>query len=65
MPIALEIFQGKVAPITKALATLGSSVERYIVLAILAEEVPGIELNHSFLQFLADLGGTFQVDLTV
>ena len=63
--IALETFQGKVAPITNALSTLGSSVERYIVLAIIAEEVPGIELNHSFLQLLADLGGTFQIDLSV
>ena len=65
VPIALEIFHGKVAQITKAVSALGSSVERYIVLGILAEEVPGIELDHSFLQLLADLGGTFQVDLSV
>ena len=65
VPIALETFHGKVAQITKAISALGSSVERYIVLSILADDVPGIELDHSFLQLLADLGGTFQVDLSV
>ena len=52
------------APFAKAVSSLGSLARSYIVLAILAEEIPGIELNHSFLQLLTDLGGTFQVDIS-
>jgi len=64
IPIAMERFQRKVGQSAKAASSLGASAQRYTVLAILAEEVPGIELSHSFLQMLADLGGTFQVDLS-
>jgi hypothetical protein len=64
IPIAMERFEGKVGPFAKIASSLGNSAQRYTVLAILAEEVPGIELSHSFLQLLTDLGGTFQVDLS-
>ncbi|MDP9115638.1 MAG: DUF4279 domain-containing protein [Acidobacteriota bacterium] len=65
IPIAIEKFQRKVAQFAQATSSLGASAERYTVLAILAEDVPGIELNHPFLQLLTYLGGTFQVDLSV
>jgi hypothetical protein len=64
IPIAIGRFQDKMAPFAKAVSSLGSLARSYIVLAILAEEIPGIELNHSFLQLLTDLGGTFQVDIS-
>ncbi len=64
IPIAMERFERKVAPLAKSASSLGDSAQRYTVLAILAEEVPGIELSHSFLQLLAALGGTFQVDIS-
>jgi len=64
IPIAVERFQRKVGQAAKAASSLGPSAQRYTVLAILADEVPGIELSHPFLQLLADLGGTFQVDLS-
>jgi hypothetical protein len=64
IPIAMERFASKVEPFAKTASSLGSSAQRYAVLAILAEDVPGIELSHSFLQLLNDLGGTFQIDLS-
>lgn len=64
IPIAMERFEQKVGPFAKAVFSLGNSAQRYTVLSILTEDVPGIELSHSFLQLLADLGGTFQVDLS-
>ncbi|MBZ5579218.1 MAG: DUF4279 domain-containing protein [Acidobacteriia bacterium] len=64
IPIAIERFQQKVAHFTDAASLLGPSAQRYTVLAILADEVPGIELSHSFLQLLTDLGGTFRVDIS-
>lgn len=64
IPIAMERFESKVGPFAKAVSSLGSSADRYTVLAILSEDVPGIEFSHSFLQLLADLGGTFQIDLS-
>ena len=61
--LAMEEFERRVRPFARAVLSLGNLAERYTVLAILAEEVPGIELSHSFLQLIADLGGTFQVDI--
>jgi hypothetical protein len=63
--IALDRFEARVKAFAKRASLLGDSTPRYVVLEILAEEVPGIELGRSFLQLLADLGGTFQVDLNV
>jgi hypothetical protein len=63
IPIAVERFERKVEPFAGAASSLGNSVERYAVLAVLAEKVPGIELSHSFLQLITNLGGTFQIDL--
>jgi hypothetical protein len=64
VPLALKGFETKVKPLAKLVSSLGDAAQRYIVLAILATEIPGIELSQSFLQLLADLGGTFQVDLS-
>jgi len=64
IPIAMERFERKVRPFAKLASSLANSAQRYAVLAVLAEEVPGIELSHSFLQLLTELGGTFQVDLS-
>jgi Domain of unknown function (DUF4279) len=64
IPIAISKFENKVKPIADAASSLGDSAQRYTVLAILAEEVPGIELSNSFLRLLTDLGGTFQIDLS-
>jgi len=64
IPIAMEKFRHKVAQFAKAASALGSSAQRYTVLSIVADQIPGIELNHSFLQLLTDLGGTFQVDIS-
>jgi hypothetical protein len=63
LPIAMERFMSKVGPFAKMASSLGSSVQRYTVLSIVTEEVPGIEFSDSFLRLLADLGGTFQIDL--
>jgi hypothetical protein len=64
IPIAMEKFESKVEPFAKTASSLGNLAQRYAVLAILAEDVPGIEFSHSFLQLLTDLGGTFQIDLS-
>ena len=64
IPIAMKAFERKVGPLTAAALSLGMSAQRYAVLAILAEAVPGIELSRSFLKLLSDLGGTFQIDLS-
>ena len=64
IPIAMEKFERKVGPVAKLLSSSGISAQKYTVLAIFAEDAPGIELSHSFLQLLADLGGTFQIDLS-
>jgi hypothetical protein len=65
VPIAMEQFERRVGPFAKVASSLGDSAQRYAVLDILADYVPGIELSHSFLQLLTDLGATFQIDLTV
>jgi hypothetical protein len=65
VPIAMERFERRVGPFAGVAFSLGDSTQRYAVLNILAGEVPGIELTHSFLQLLADLGGTFQIDLSI
>lgn len=64
IPIALERFEKRLRPAAKSIAALGSSIQPYTVLAVLAESVPGIELEHSLLRLLHDIGGTFQVDLS-
>lgn len=66
IPIALDRFEARAGAFRDAIARLDKeSVQVYVVLAILAEEVPGIECSHTFLNLLAALGGTFQIDLTV
>ena len=65
IPIVIARFTERLKPIAKSISQLGSSAEVFVVLAILASETPGIELSHSFLELLATLGGTFQVDLTI
>jgi hypothetical protein len=65
IPIALDRFEARVKAFAKGASLLGDSTPRYVVLGILAEEAPGIELGRSFLRLLAELGGTFQVDLNV
>ncbi len=64
IPIAIESFENKVGRIAKGVSSLGDSAKRYIVLAIVAEYVPGIELSKSFLRLLSDFGGTLQIDLS-
>ena len=63
IPIAIANFERKVAPFSKMAAALGTSVERCAVLAIVSEQIPGIQFSHSFLKLLSDLDGTFQIDL--
>jgi hypothetical protein len=65
IPIAAKMFSERVEGLLRAAASLGPSVDRYTVLTILSDEVPGIELSPTFLQLLVELGGTFQVDLMV
>jgi hypothetical protein len=64
IPIAIERFEIRLKPFARMAYSLGDSAQRYSVLAVLAENVPAIELSHSFLQVLADLGGTLQIDLS-
>jgi len=65
IPRVTEMFSNRVRPFLDRIATLGSSVECYTVLSFLAHEAPGIELSHSFLEVLAGIGGTFQIDPTI
>ena len=65
IPRALIQFETRVRHIADMIAALSDSVQVYTVLFILTEHVPGIELSPSFLQLLADIGGTFQVDLSI
>jgi hypothetical protein len=53
IPIALDRFEARVKAFAKSASLLGDSTPRYVVLGILAEEVPGIELGRSFLRLLA------------
>ena len=65
IPIAMEKFQIRVEPFAKLLSSLGNSAQRYSLLSVLADEMPGIELTHSFLELVAEIGGTFQIDLSI
>lgn len=65
IPIAMARFEKRVRSLAGAPSELGSSTEIYVVLGILAKEVPGIECSHSFLELMGALGGTFQIDLSV
>lgn len=62
IPIAMERFERRVRPFADAVAGL-SSAQKYVVLTMLAQHTPGIEFSHSFLQLIAALGGTLQIDL--
>ena len=62
IPIATERFESRVRPFADAAARLGSA-QKYVVLTILSQHTPGIEFSHSFLQLVATLGGTLQIDL--
>jgi len=57
IPIAMDLFAARVEPLARIISSLDSSVQRFVVLGILADPVPGIALSHPFLQLLADLGG--------
>lgn len=62
IPIAMQRFESRVRPFANSVSGLGSA-EKYVVMTILAADTPGIECSHSFLELVARLGGTFQVDL--
>jgi len=62
IPVAMERFERRVGPFAKAISELDSA-QKYVVLTILAEHIPGIECSHSFLDLVSTIGGTFQIDL--
>jgi hypothetical protein len=65
LPLALAEFETRAGPLVEVIAQLGPSVQIYVVLGIVAEEAPGIELSHEFLKLTTFLGGTLQIDLAV
>lgn len=59
---ALEQFESKVGPVRKSVASLGMLAERYVVISILAQELPGVELSTSLVGLLSDLQCSVQID---
>lgn len=64
IPIAIDQFEKRIEPVANKITQIkGMSV--YVVLSILANEVPGIELSNSFINLISKLGSSLQIDLMV
>ena len=63
LPIGMRAFLHRATCVAGVISHLGSSVQRHVVISIVADEAPGIELDPPFLRLLVDLGGSLQVDL--
>jgi len=62
IPIVVSAFERRIQPIVAKLALLRTDAELFHVIAIVANETPGIELSESFLTVLSAIGGTLQID---
>lgn len=65
IPIAIQKFEERVQSLAEPISHLCNSANVYVVLSVIAQDTPGMEFRHSFLNLLSSLGGTFQVDLIV
>ena len=63
LPMAIETFGERLAPLIQRLAQLDISAEKYIVVSIVCNFAPGIELGLSFLKLLSAVGGSVQIDI--